>query len=307
VSAAVALFPGQGSPPRDMRERVETHLPDLAALLYDEVGHDVFDAPEGSQRRLQAALFGSIMSGWRRIERLLEAGVPVWGEPGAAPLAFGGHSLGEIPALVVAGSLDLETAVHFVHVRGTIMEEALAGPAQGAMASLIGPEARSFVEREVSGREDVWLCADNSSVQVMVSGREDAVAAVRADAAAAGLRVVPMHMRGAGHSPLMAPCLGPYRQALEAVTFREPSVPVYSCATAKPFVDPARELADGVIAPVRFRELVIALHERGARRFVDVGPGHTLAGLAHKTLGEGVETPAVVDLESEAGASVAGG
>jgi acyl transferase domain-containing protein len=296
---AVALFPGQGSPPRDMRERVERELPDLAALLYDEVGHDVFDAPEQSQRRLQAALFGSVMAGWHRLERLIERGVPVWGAA-ERPLAFGGHSLGEIPALVAAGSLDLDAAVRFVHVRGSIMEEALAGPAQGAMASLIGSEAHLFAEREVAGRDDVWLCADNSAVQVMGSGRESAVAELMADAASAGLRVVPMHMRGAGHSPLMSPCLEPYRRALSEVTFRTPAVPVYSCATALPFTDPARELADGVITAVRFREVVLAMRELGAKRFLDVGPGHTLAGLAYKTLGAEVETLALIDIEAAA-------
>ena len=57
-----------------------------------------------------------------------------------------------------------------------------------------------------------------------------------------------------------------------------------------------RELADSATSTVRFRELLLNLRARGAGGFVDTGPGHTMAGLAHKTL-ENVQTLTVVDLE----------
>ena len=40
--------------------------------------------------------------------------------------------------------------------------------------------------------------------------------------------------------------------------------------------------------PVRWRETLLAMHERGAERFVEVGPGRVLTGLAKRTL-SGVE------------------
>jgi [acyl-carrier-protein] S-malonyltransferase len=40
--------------------------------------------------------------------------------------------------------------------------------------------------------------------------------------------------------------------------------------------------------PVRWREVMLTLHELGAERFVDVGPGRVLTGLAKRTL-SGVE------------------
>jgi [acyl-carrier-protein] S-malonyltransferase len=36
--------------------------------------------------------------------------------------------------------------------------------------------------------------------------------------------------------------------------------------------------------PVRWRETLLALRELGAQRFIDVGPGRVLSGLAKRTL-----------------------
>jgi [acyl-carrier-protein] S-malonyltransferase len=65
-------------------------------------------------------------------------------------------------------------------------------------------------------------------------------------------------------------------------------VPVYSGVTAAPFEpDGIRaRLVDGLTSPVRWREIAIALQERGATRFLEVGPGKVLTGLVRKTLGD---------------------
>jgi malonyl CoA-acyl carrier protein transacylase len=56
--------------------------------------------------------------------------------------------------------------------------------------------------------------------------------------------------------------------------------------TAQPFTDPRRELADALTMPVRWRETLLTLHELGAERFIDVGPGRVLTGLAKRTLSD---------------------
>jgi len=43
---------------------------------------------------------------------------------------------------------------------------------------------------------------------------------------------------------------------------------------------------------VRWRETVLAMHDRGATRFLEVGPGRVLTGLVRKTL-DGVEAEVV--------------
>jgi malonyl CoA-acyl carrier protein transacylase len=91
----------------------------------------------------------------------------------------------------------------------------------------------------------------------------------------------------------MEPAVAPFREALAGTAVHEPAFPVFSCATAAPFTDVRAELADALTRPVRWRETVLALHEAGARRFVEVGPGKVLARLGKRILRDcPVETPA---------------
>jgi hypothetical protein len=107
-----------------------------------------------------------------------------------------------------------------------------------------------------------------------------------------GKRAIRLPVAGAFHSPSMAPAVAPFRQALDEKDFREPDFTVFSCATAKPFEDPRDELARALIRPVRWRETFTAMHEAGAKNFIEVGPGMVLARLAKRIVaGTKVETP----------------
>ena len=57
-----------------------------------------------------------------------------------------------------------------------------------------------------------------------------------------------------------------------------------SAVTAEPFVDVRRQLVEALTSSVRWREVMLSLHERGAERFIEVGPGRVLTGLAKRTL-----------------------
>jgi [acyl-carrier-protein] S-malonyltransferase len=59
---------------------------------------------------------------------------------------------------------------------------------------------------------------------------------------------------------------------------------VISAVTAEPFDDVRARLVQALTGPVRWRELLLALNERGVTRFVEVGPGKVLTGLAKRTL-----------------------
>jgi malonyl CoA-acyl carrier protein transacylase len=89
---------------------------------------------------------------------------------------------------------------------------------------------------------------------------------------------------GAFHSPMMASAVAPFEDALATVEIAATDTTVISAVTATPFDDVRVRLAEALTSPVRWRETMLRLHERGVERFVEVGPGRVLSGLAKRTL-----------------------
>ena len=199
---------------------------------------------------------------------------------------FGGHSLGEYTALVASGALDFEDAVRVVHLRGRLMQEAVA-PGRGGMAAVMGCEpevVREACARAARERGEVVAPANyNSPQQTVIAGELAAVERARALAKELGAkRVVPLPVSAPFHCSLMAPAAEKLRPELERLAFRKPRRPVVSNVEARPNDDPTRIAAlleQQVTAPVRFTEMVECLAALGVDTFLEVGSGRVLSGL----------------------------
>ncbi len=270
------LFPGQGSQTSDMRDRVEEDRPDLLALARDQVGADPFERADEGTRWAQPAIFCASLAGWKRLD-------------GGEPALMAGHSLGEISALVAAGALSDRDGLLLVAERGRLMQEAAAAAGGGGMLAALGDE-RGAVD-EVARRLGLTVANDNAPSQVVLSGESGALDAAASDLKEEGIRTRRLAVRGAFHSPAMEPAVGPFREVLEEIEVEKPRVPVLSGVTAEPFDDIRLRLSQAISHPVRWRDVMRAMAARGARRFVEVGPGKVLTGLVRRTL-EGVEARA---------------
>jgi [acyl-carrier-protein] S-malonyltransferase len=265
------LFPGQGSQTEGMRESVERERPDLLERAVEVVGDDPFELATEGTRFAQPAIYCASIAGWSRL--------------GASADLLAGHSLGEIGALAAGGALSEDDGLRLVALRGRLMEEAAAGSGAGAMLAVGAPVAD--VE-PLAERLGLTVANDNAPDQVVLSGEEGAIEEARRIARDEGLRAVRLPVGGAFHSPAMRAAVPEFEEELAHVELREPRVPVYSCVTAAPFDDPRRLLAAALTSPVRWRETLLALRDRGATRFVETGPGRVLTGLVRRTL-DGVE------------------
>ena len=274
TASTAILFPGQGSQTPDMRDLVAEVRPDLLQLVIAAVGEDPFPRVDDGTNFAQPAIFCASLAGWHAL-----------GRPEAQLMA--GHSLGELAALVAAGALGEQEGVELVALRGRLMNEAGRAAGKGGMIAVLGKGASDHAP-EIAEAHDLAVANDNSPQQVVISGAVERLPAALAHAKELGLRAMELDVTGAFHSPMMASAVPEFTAALAATTFGDPSVTVVSAVTAQPFTDPARELADALTMPVRFREVLLTLQELGAQRFVDVGPGKVLSGLAKRTL-TGVE------------------
>ncbi len=174
-----------------------------------------------------------------------------------------------------------------------------AGEARpGTMAAVMGLDADRVTAlcREASTAEEVAVAANlNAPDQTVISGDPAAVARAGTLLKAAGAkRVIPLRVSGAFHSPLMQPAALAFAADLQAAAIRAPAFPVVANASAEPVRDAAtarRRLADQLTSPVRWVEVVRRLAELGGAgaRFVEIGPGNVLTGLA-KRIVDGCET-----------------
>lgn len=263
------LFPGQGSQAPDMRELVERHEPELAELALAEVGADPFARADEGTAYAQPAILCASLATWTAA-----------GRPRAA--FFAGHSLGELSALAAGGGIDPADAVRMAVLRGRLMQEA-AAEQPGGMLAVLGDAARA---RAAATAGDAVVANDNGPTQIVVAGPPEALAATVDAAKADGLRTIPLAVRGAFHTPAMTPAVGPFRDGLAGIAIEPPEAPVFSSVYAALFGATADQIRDQLAAaltsPVRWRETLEALHRIGVRRFVDAGPGKTLAGMVRR-------------------------
>src|SRR5260370_900629 len=141
-----------------------------------------------------------------------------------------GHSVGEITAAHVAGVVSLGDACALVAARGQLMG---ALPAGGAMVAIAATEAE--VAPLLGG--GVSVAAVNGPASVVISGEQDAVAAVAAEFP--GRRARRLRVSHAFHSPLMDPVLEPFAAVVAGLSFAPPPVaaawhPARALGTAAP-------------------------------------------------------------------------
>jgi [acyl-carrier-protein] S-malonyltransferase len=262
------LFPGQGSQTDRMRDLVAEHRPDLLALAVKETGIDPFPRVNDGTCYAQPALFCASIACWERA-----------GRPVSDPIA--GHSLGELAALVAAGSLGAEDGLRLAVQRGRLMHEAAEQEPGGGMLAVLGDERLAARVADDSG---LAVANDNAPGQIVLTGPGWRLDGARTLAKRAGLRSMRLAVGGAFHSPMMRVVLPEFRAALAQVDFKAPAVRVFSSTAAGPFADVRAQLADALVQPVRWRQTLIALHRLGVRVFHEVGPGEVLTKLVRRTL-----------------------
>jgi acyl transferase domain-containing protein len=274
------LFPGQGSQVDGMRDAVEATTPDLLELAAELVGEDPFDRVDDGTRFAQPALYCASVALWEQA-----------GRPGAD--CFAGHSLGEVAALVAAGSIDPDDGVRLAVRRGQLMGATADDGPDGGMLAVLGDDDAA---RAIAGRHRLTVANDNGPGQLVLSGADEEIREAADAAKAHGIRTVRLPVRGAFHTPAMAPAVPVFRRALAEVEVRPPRVPVVSGVTAEPIDDVRNRLAEALVSPVRWREVLAALERRGVGRFVEIGPGRVLKGLVRRTLPD-AEALTLADLE----------
>ncbi|MEQ8847881.1 ACP S-malonyltransferase [Botrimarina sp.] len=307
MSRSAFLFPGQGAQSVGMAAETASEVPAAKALFdraSEQLGYDLLRlCVEGPDDQLDAtvnsqpALYVASLAALERLKR---------DDPNAVDscVATAGLSLGEYTALAFAGALSFEDGLRVVAERGAAMQQAAEASPSG-MVSVLGLEVAQVEAlcEECRGDDTLrvanLLCPGNT----VVSGSTAACERIAERAEAAGaIKVVPLAVAGAFHTPLMQEAVERLAAVLGQVELREPRVPVVSNVDSAPHTDPGvlRELlVKQVVSPVRWEDSVRLLMRKeaegglGVEKFYEIGPGRVLRGLLkridRKSPCEGVE------------------
>lgn len=206
-------------------------------------------------------------------------------EHGIEPTIVAGHSLGEYSALVAADVMNFSDAVHVVHVRGKLMQEAVP-VGEGAMAAIMGlsrDEIRKICQDITSQDEATDLVQAvnlNCPGQTVIAGRVRGVEkAVQALTEAGAIKCVVLPVSAPFHSALMKPAAEKLAKELEKIEIRDAKFPVVANFTGKiesSAEDIKRNLFLQADHPVLWEDCVATMRDFGATTFIEPGIGKTL-------------------------------
>ncbi|WP_128882722.1 type I polyketide synthase [Mycobacterium tuberculosis] len=202
------------------------------------------------------------------------------GSWGVRPDFVMGHSIGELSAAHVAGVLSLENAAVLVAARGRLMQ---ALPAGGAMVAVQAAEeeVRPLLSAEVD------IAAVNGPASLVISGAQNAVAAVADQLRADGRRVHQLAVSHAFHSPLMDPMIDEFAAVAAGIAIGRPTIGVISNVTGQLAGDDFGSAAywrRHIRQAVRFADSLRFAQAAGGSRFLEVGPSGGLVASIEESL-----------------------
>jgi acyl transferase domain-containing protein/phosphopantetheinyl transferase len=205
-----------------------------------------------------------------------------------------GHSIGEWSGMVASGMVPEDAAE-------ALLERAKGGtlevPGVFFAAAGCGVDA---ARAAMQGLTDIDISHDNCPHQILLCGRSESVDIALERLREGGVICHKLSFQSGFHSPLFASFVRPHAEAFAAISLQTPTTPLWSATACTEFPrdpDEIRALAiDHLVKPVRFRELILALYEQGARVFVQAGTGSvvnfvedTLRGRPHLAISANVK------------------
>jgi [acyl-carrier-protein] S-malonyltransferase len=289
------IFPGQGTQTVGMgapwRDHPSWSVVDRAeSALGEPLSSLVLDAPAEQLARTRDAQLAVLLTSlvvWDAVRERIEE-----------PVAFAGHSLGQVTALIAAGGMPLEEGVRFA-ARRAELTQAAADTNPGRMAALLGASLEQAEDACRAAPDGCWIANDNAPGQVVIAGTPDGVETGSVRAKELGVkRATPLNVGGAFHTPLMRTAADALAAELTNVPLAPSAAPVVSNGDAQLYTDAdgwRSRLAVHVTDPVRWRTSMETLAATGTTGCLELGHGSMLAALAKRIVPDvpvsGIATP----------------
>ncbi len=213
---------------------------------------------------------------------------------GVRPSAVVGHSLGEIAAAVVAGTLTIAEGALVVCRRAVLYRQVMG---QGAMVLVNIPFKK--MTKMLGDRLDITASIESSPSSCVISGTISAIEEHSMQWEAAGHKVLKVKSDVAFHSPLLNVLTKPLYAALSGVLKpKTATVPLYTTTLEDPRQQAPRDAhywVQNMLKPVLLNNTMKAAAEDGYRIFLEVSTHPVISHSVTETLMEvGIEDHAVI-------------
>lgn len=194
-----------------------------------------------------------------------------------------GHSVGELAAAAIAGSLTPDAAVELAAVRGREMAAACTLEPTG-MSAVLGGDADQVVARLAELGLDP--ANRNGAGQIVAAGQLDALERL-AEEPPERAKVRALAVAGAFHTRFMAPAEEALRGYADKLDFADPVRPLLSNADGAEVTSGAdlrNRLVAQVTLPVRWDLCSARMRDLGVTAVIELAPAGTLTGIAKREL-----------------------
>tara|TARA_B100001250_G_scaffold205449_1_gene176372 strand:- start:376 stop:1308 length:933 start_codon:yes stop_codon:yes gene_type:complete len=196
---------------------------------------------------------------------------------------FAGHSLGEYSALAASECLNFSQTIKLLKKRGNAMQSAVP-KGEGGMLAVLGIEIEKLnkILEDNKSNYKCFIANDNSNGQVVLSGKNKDIEALILDLKKNSIKNVKLPVSAPFHCELMRAATEVMKKEIEITEFRKPNNSIVSNVTSTETKDPLQIkelLVKQIESPVRWRESIIYMINKGVRKFIEIGPGKVLSGL----------------------------
>ncbi|MDR1201798.1 MAG: SDR family NAD(P)-dependent oxidoreductase [Tannerellaceae bacterium] len=288
------LFSGQGSQRINMASDLFTAIPSMRRLLKENPQYEEIIFPDTAFGEEEKKKQQTTITDTRNAQPLLGmvdfAIAEYLYSLGIKPDMVAGHSYGEVAALCFAGAFDAENLVLLSRERAQAILQAIEED-PGKMAAISNVSGEELKEL-LAGETEVWAVNYNSPKQIVLAGTSNGLTGFIKKVTEKGIACKEINVACAFHSPLLAKSKELYANVLKNISFKKPTIQVWSNTTAEVYPATGKEikerLSEHLVKPVLFSKQLENMYNAGARIFIETGPGRVLTGLVQHTLGDDI-------------------
>lgn len=275
------------------------HIPeamDLFHIAKDILGYDLLDVcTKGPRYKLNQTVYAQpaiAVTSLASLERLKEA------RPTSIETCAGtaGFSLGEITALIFAGSIPFDQGIKLIQVRAEAMQIASEKTPSGMATVFYGPDSDLNKACEKAKEWCLDRGVEDPECKIanylyphckVVAGNLEALEFLEKNREQFRLRKIRrLPVSGAFHTKMMLSAVEPFKKALNKIEIKDPNIFVYSCVDGKNYKDAnhiRHQLPKQIVKPVKWEQLLHIIYERGSNmhfpKTFECSPGNSLINI----------------------------